>query len=66
MCSVLVMARLLPLLLSWSTMSPVTPLAEVTEVYSWPGGKVEVAWPNTTWASQYGGLHVSVIGIKVT
>ena len=59
------MARVLPLLLSWLPISPVTPLAEVTEVYSWPG-KVEVAWPNNTWARQYGGLRVSVIGIKVT
>ena len=59
------MARVLPLLLSWFPISPVTPLAEVMEVYSWPG-KVEVAWPNNTWARQYGGLRVSVIGIKVT
>ena len=44
---------------------PVTPLAPLTEVYSWPEGKVEVDWPNTTWARRYGQLDITVIGIKV-
>ena len=44
---------------------PVTPLASLAEVYSWPGGRVEVDWPNNTWARRYGQLSISVIGIKV-
>ena len=48
----------LPLLLSG-------PVAALTEVYSWPGGRAQVAWPNNTWADLYGRRAVTVIGIKV-
>ena len=37
----------------------------LTEVYRWPGGRPQVAWPNSTWAEQYGRLKVTVIGLKV-
>ena len=48
----------LPLLLSG-------PVAALTEVYSWPGGRAQVDWPNSTWADLYGRRAVTVIGIKV-
>ena len=34
-------------------------------VFQWPNGKVQVAWPNSTWFRQHGGKSVSVIGIKI-
>ena len=39
----------------------------LSEVYRWPGGRgrPRVAWPNSSWAEQYGRLEVTVIGIKV-
>ena len=49
---------LVPLLLS-------LPVSGLTEVYRWPGGRPQVAWPNNTWAELYSGLELTVIGIKV-
>ena len=40
-------------------------VSPLSEVYRWPGGRVQVAWPNNTWAELYGSLAVTVIGIKV-
>ena len=37
----------------------------LTEVYRWPGGRPQVAWPNSTWAELYSRLEVTVIGVKV-
>ena len=41
------------------------PVSGLTEVYRWPGGRPQVAWPNNTWAELYSGLELTVIGIKV-